>query len=336
MNETSYPVLSEQRLDRVRPRFLLFARRELAELPQQEPGTVLVFEVNGRFAVYEDRRHLSGREETVVDAVAVSLVDVRERLVPVRLRLPSRRASDEFEVVAMFRCRVTDAQAVIRSGLLDITVPLCEHLRRDSRLKHLATQYPVDDINEARDALSAQLQAYCTLHPPRLAGMDVTLSTVDVATPTALVDQAKRLRDEEWRHMYERLRRSFEEEDAHRLTDLLRGGPEGIEALAISRGDITAGQAADRAYAGQDEKQRRLLEILGVLQKDGHLDRLRVDADVLVDAFTDSIAPRRADRQLPERPERSQPRSVTGRNTGDQSEDFVLDEDELDNDELDQ
>lgn len=135
--------------------------------------------------------------------------------------------------------------------------------------------------------------------------------------------------------MYERLRRSFEEEDAQRLADLLRGGPEGIEALAISRGDITAGQAADRAYAGRDEKEQRLLDMLGVLQKDGHLDRLRVDADVLVDAFTDSIAPRRPDRQLRERSESTRPRSVTGRAAGDEGEDFVLDEDELDNDELD-
>lgn len=333
MSVTTYPLLTERRLDRARSR-LWSARRDLTELPRQEPGTVLVFTVGDRYEVFRERRHLTGREDVVVEAVAVSLVDLRERFVPVDILIPSASAADDFCIRVIFRCQVTDPEAVVANGLTNVSALLSDYLRRDRRLESLGTASHVDELNEVRELVTAQVKAYCTVYPPRVAGVEVSFSTVEVSKPAALVDHASAIRDEVWRQRLQELVRSAEIADAGVLADLIRSGPESLEGLAVSRGDITAGQAADRAYQVQDEKQRKLTEMLALLQKDGHLDRLRVDADVLVDAFTDSITPRRAAQaELPKADRFRDHRGVAGRPAA--SEDLIVDEDELDGDELD-
>ncbi|MFB6392501.1 hypothetical protein AAFH96_05215 [Polymorphospora sp. 2-325] len=334
MSTTFWPLLTERTLGPAKSRLLLFARRDVTELPRQEPGTALVFTIGDRYEVLHERRHLTGREDIVVEAVAVSLVDVRERFVPVDILIPSASAADDFRIRVVFRCQVTDPEAVVRDGLTDISVSLGDYLRRDRRLESLGAMSGIDDLNEVRESVTAQVKAYCTVHPPRLSGVEVVFSTVEVSKPTGLVEHASRMRDEQWRQLEQRLRRSFEADDAGWIADLIRCGPEGVVALAISRGDITAGQAADRAYQVTDEKQRKLAEMLALLQKDGHLDRLRVDADILVDAFTDSITPRRAAAgpELGKVDREWERRGIAGKPA--RTEDLVLDEDELDDDDI--
>jgi hypothetical protein len=257
----------------------------------------------------------------------VSLVDVRARAIAIEVRIPSQSPADEFRIRVMFQCQVTDPEVVVRDGLLDVSGPLFHHVKRDRELEGLGVQYHVDDINEVREEVTARLRAYCTLHPPRLRGMDAKLLTVDVATPTALVHHATQLRDKEWQHIRDTLSVGFEMEKAEKLADLIRSGPEALEGLAIARGETSAGLAADRAYDREKEMQHSITELLSILQKDGHLDRLNVDVDILVQAFTDSIRPRRSESapRIESRSRRESARSITA--AGD--DELVLDEDEL-------
>ncbi|MGC5333655.1 hypothetical protein [Micromonospora sp. DT62] len=328
MTDSTYPVISERPLDRPRSSFLKFARRDLSELPRQEPGTVLVFDLGNRYAVFEDRRHLTGREEAVVEAVAVSLVHVRPRRVTVDIRIPSKSPADVFRVRVAFQCRVTDPETVVRDGLLDVTGPLLDHIKRDRELDSLGVSYPVDAINEVRDEVNAELSAYCTIHPPRIRGMEVEFGMVEVATPSALVDHASKIRDTKWQQNLKDLEGGFVTKQAEELADLIRTGPEVLEALAIARGETRVSHAADRAYARSAEDQGKITELLAILQKDGHLERLNVDPSLLVQAFTDSLRLRRSE---PASGIESgggpgqRPRSITAEG----GDDLLLDEDEL-------
>jgi hypothetical protein len=50
MPDNAYPVQQEMILSRPAQKFLRGSRREPTELPEQNPGTVLVFEVNGSYS----------------------------------------------------------------------------------------------------------------------------------------------------------------------------------------------------------------------------------------------------------------------------------------------
>lgn len=327
-----FPIVHEQPLARTRSKLMLFARRDLSELPAQTPGTVLVFEVGGRYEVFHDRRHLTGREDAVVEAVTVSVVDVRERFVAVDLQIPSASPADDFRLRVTFCCKVTDPETVVRHGLSGLAQVLRDYLKRDKRLEGLGIQHQVDELNEVRGLVLAQVKAYCTVRPVRIDGMTVRLSTVEVSKPTGLVEHAVRLRDETWRQTYERLRRSYEDEEARRMADVLRSGAEAVEGLAMARGDITAGQAADRSYEQQELKDQRLHALVEMLHKDGHLDRLGAfDPDVLVQALADRVLPRQYDRPGLAARDHTESRPRLGRRPA-PGDDLLLDEDELNDD----
>ncbi|MET7808286.1 hypothetical protein [Micromonospora chersina] len=327
MTDRTYPVIFERMLDRPRSSILRFARRDLSELPRQEPGTVLVFDLGNRYAVFEDRRHLTGREDAVVDAVGVSLVNVRPQRVSVEVQIPSKSPADVFRFQAAFRCQVVDPEVVVQDGLLDVSGPLLDHIQRDRELDHLGVSYDVDAINEVRDEVHAELSAYCTIHPPRIRGMDVQFSRVELVTPDDLVKHATQVRDAKWRQIRKKLESGFLTEQAEELADLIRKGPEGLEALAIARGELNVAHAADRAYVREAEVQSKVTELLTILQKDGHLERLDVDPSLLVQVFTDSL---RLRRPTPTPGIESGGRHERARSiTADAEDDLLLDEDEL-------
>lgn len=330
----TYPVLTEKALTRTKGRMALFAKRDLAELPQQPPGTVLVFELDGRYEVLESRRHLTGREEVVIEAVSVAVVDTRERLIPVDVYIPSASPADDFRVRVTFACLVTNPEAVVRHGLSDVTDTLREHLRRDRQLESLGEENSIDELNEVRGQVLAQVKAYCRLRPLRIDGVQVRLSTVDVFKPTSLVKHTSQLRDDRWAQKEKEQRLRYEQTEAERMHGLLRSGPEALQALAIARGDVTAGQAADQAFVREQEKQQKLLDAIDLLQKSGHLDRLPgLEPALLVEALTESIMPARSD----DRPRRAlstpshEPAHSLRRGTSD-DEDLLIDEDELNDD----
>ena len=177
----AYPVLEERRLGPVPRRGLLIGRRDLLELPALDPGAVLVFEVDGEYRPPLTRRHLRGTEPDVVNAVAVSLVDIRARVVPVALAIPTLRPGREFVVRATFRCRVTEPAEVAQAGITDVRSLLTEHLRQDRELFVLGGDGDTEEVVEARARIHSRLRAYCMVAPPQLPGLEVVLATVDVS-----------------------------------------------------------------------------------------------------------------------------------------------------------
>lgn len=296
MTHYGYPVLEERALHRAQRRLLVGERREPGELPAQPPGTVLVFEAGGRFEVLRDRRHLSGREETVVDAVAVSVVDVRERILPVDVAVPSASAADDFTIRALFRCRVTKPDVVAAAGITDLTGALRGHVGQDRELAARCGAHLVDDIRDIREWVTARVTAFCTMQPPRVAGMSISLAEVYLLTPIDLREHATGMRDETWRQHLEELKQAFENRDVERLEAIIRSGAEAISALAISRGQLHLGKAAEREYRIEEAKRRYELDVVKALMEGGHLDTAPIDGMRYVDALADRIFGRAGDK----------------------------------------
>ncbi|MGW1682587.1 hypothetical protein [Saccharopolyspora sp. NPDC002376] len=269
---------------------LLGGKRELTELPAQEPGTVLVFEVNGHFEAFRERRHLTGTEEAVVSAVTVSVVDVRQRLVTARLTIPSNSPADDFTVEAVFRAKVTKPESVAAAGLTDITATLHSHLSQDQDLLALGLQCGVEDINEVRSVVRRRVMAFCKVVPPRIDGMDVALCEVRVPTPNPLREHSTVVRDERWSQDLAELRQAFEQRDVERVHTLLEGGPSMITALGISRREIHTSDAVRDASEAEERRRKYVLELLGALP-DGYLDSLPIDPMQFVTALSTSLRP---------------------------------------------
>lgn len=276
MNTLNYPVVAEHPLRPARRRMLLGGKRDLAELPVQEPGTVLVFEVNGRFEAFRERRHLTGTEDAVVSAVAVSLVDVRPRLVRTALSIPSNSPADDFTVEAVFRAKVTKPESVAAAGLTDITTSLRTHLHQDPELPTLGLQCGVEDINEVRSVVRRRVMAFCKVVPPQIDGMDLALCEVRVPTPGALRDHSTVVRDERWNQDLVEMRHEFEQRDVERIHEMLQEGPSKITALGISRREIHTADAVRDAYEAEERQRKHALDLLSALPK-GYLDSLPID-----------------------------------------------------------
>lgn len=287
MSEDPYPVIEERPLAAVARRFFRTTRRDLADLPEARPGTLWVFDVGGHYEAL-DRRRLSGTEPVVLDAVAVSLVDIRPRRVPVELSIPSSSPADDFVFRADFRCRVTNPSMVVAAGLTDVTVPLHSYLKKDQILPVLGTGFTVDDITTFREEITARVFSYCEGDPPRIEGMEVALDAIAVRTPADLRTQETKMRDERWDQKLRSLQRTGEQTDVTRLTALL-ADPQRALALAVSLGDITAGQAADQEFSELDKRLNKSYEIIKFLQENGHLDRVPLDAKLLVDWHFEAI-----------------------------------------------
>jgi hypothetical protein len=295
MTYCGYPVVEERVLDRTRRRLLLGGRREPGELPTQPPGSVLVFEVAGRFEVLRERRHLSGREETVVDAVGVSVVDMRERLVTVDVLVPSASAADDFTIRALFRCRVTQPEVVAAAGITDLTGVLGGHIGQDRELASRCASYTVDAIREIREWATARVTAFCKVQPPRINGMSIWLAEVHVLTPKDLRAHATGMRDEAWRQDLEDLRQAFENRDVDRIETIFRRGPAAISALAASRGQLNLGEAVEQAYRAEEMRTRSEIEAVKALVDGGHLDTAPIDGMRYVDALAERIFGGRVD-----------------------------------------
>ncbi|WP_431917432.1 hypothetical protein [Micromonospora wenchangensis] len=299
-----YPVLSEKTLPPVPRRMFVTARRSADDLPSVPPGGVYVFKVGGRQRLYGDR-HIDLTDDVVVDAVAVSIVQRRASMITCVFLIPSISAADDFTISATFRCQVLAPEIVADSGLMDLTAVLYNHLAQDRDLKGLGQNYRIDDINEVRRLVDAQVTAYCTLVPPRVRGMSIELSSVLVHPSTELREQRRRVRDKEWAHEVGRIDVSWENSEINRYADLLSAGPAFAEALGVVRHEVNVGQAAERMREDEremrrqqrederemrrqqreDERDRRrqLGETLQMMVERGYFDRMPIDPMRLLD-----------------------------------------------------
>jgi len=285
MIDDTYPVLEERTLGPVARIWFRSARREIADLPAPRPGAVLVFDTGVRWEVPTHGAQLTGREEAVVDAVAVSVVDRRERVRRVVLEIPSKDPADDFTVEVYFRCQVTDPAVVAEAGLTDLDQALGYHLRKDATIGQLGLSYTVDQLNTLRPDVEARLRARHDVEPPEIPGMRTALVTVAVQTPESLRTHLTALRDHKWQAHLSDLRQAAESNDVDRLSALFERGPDVVAALGVSRGEISTAAAANHAYAAHERRQNLQLEYLKMLFEDGHLDKVWTNGQEVVDTF---------------------------------------------------
>jgi hypothetical protein len=284
-NDSNYPVCEERALSPAQ-RHWFSKRRDISELPPQKPGTVLVFEVGGRYEAFTERTHLNGSEAAVLDAVTVSVVDVRSRLVAVDLAIPSANPGNDFLVRVRFGCVVTDAEAVVAKKLTNVAHVLREYLRRDRALVELGCDYRIDELNDVRKQINARVSAYCRLEQPRIPGLSVELSTVEVLTPDNLRAHGGIMQAEEWEQKYNALKLSGQKGAAEFVRDMIEQGPAMADAMALSQGEITAAQIAAQARADQQQEMQNALRVLSLVGEAHGLDHIGYDPVDLINKIT--------------------------------------------------
>lgn len=287
MGTTLYPVIREQALDRAERRRLMRSR-DMTSLPKAGPGEVLVFEVDSGYVAHTERRHLAGREDVVVNAVSVSVVDVRPRILTVSLTIPSRSAADDFTVLVDFACQVRDAERVAELGLTDLVNPLRAYLRHDAALLQLASRQVVEQIKEVREDVAARITAYAKLRAPHVDGMSVELSGVRVLTPKDLAQHEKNMRDEHWRQQRQSLEGTGEDRNAERLRKYFEQGPAAVASLAAHRGELDLARATDREYEQLAAKRADLIKLFDSLPE-GLRDTIAIDGERIINSVFDEI-----------------------------------------------
>ncbi|MFB9683272.1 hypothetical protein [Amycolatopsis plumensis] len=186
----SYPIVEQRSLDPARVKGKFFWRkeyREHGELPRPNAHQVFVYRVDGEYVLDSAQRRLD--EEQVVNATHVSLVDLtRDAEVIVELAIPCAEAED-FTMRVTFVCTVTHPVSVVREGRGDAQTLLRAYLKSHHRIFELGLKYRLDEINEVRRDVNAQVKAFTTLKPPVISGIAVELRSVEVLTP----DEVRRL-----------------------------------------------------------------------------------------------------------------------------------------------
>lgn len=186
MDKHSYPVVDERVLAPVAPKKLLgrSPRRSLSEIPVPMAGQCLVYRAGGQYTL--ESSSLSMDSPTVVEATHVSVVDLKvDTEVQVEVPLPSSDGGF-FTLLVAFQCTVDDPLEVVRSGQSAVH-GLTGYLRGHQAIFEIGLNFTIDEINDVRRKLSAQVRAYVTLSPPDLKGMTAGLTSVEVSTPDELV-----------------------------------------------------------------------------------------------------------------------------------------------------
>ncbi|HEX5402708.1 MAG TPA: hypothetical protein VFX16_10455 [Pseudonocardiaceae bacterium] len=287
MPNTAYPVLQEKILQNPARSLLRGTRRAPTELPEQQPGTVLVFEVNGSYRAL-GRQRLTGREPEVIGALSVSVVNTRPTLVEVYLKAPSASAADDFDIRIGFRCQVHSPEAVAEYGLHDIGPMLQRHLAKDTALLAKCAAKHTKDIAEVRIVANAQIAAYCKVRPPSIMGIQIDLECVEVFTPRGERDFAKVMKKTEREHVIDRLRRMGESEAVEYLKQMLASS-EAARALAVSRDDIDAGEAARQVAEQEATHLSGMIDLIKVMAESDRMDRVPLDIQRLYDSAMSAL-----------------------------------------------
>jgi len=307
--DSPYPVLEERPLPAVQRKFLRSGRRDLTELPQWRLGCVLVFHTGRDRIALREHTHLTGMEEAVVDAVAVSVVDIRPRPVTAQVVLPSASAADDFTIRVGFRCQVTDPEVAAGHGAFDLGRQLEEHLSRDRKLLGLGVSHSVEQIADIRDLVEARVEAYWEYHRLEVLGLSIAFTSTSVLTPAELRAHEQQMRDERWRQDYTKLTSVAEDAEIARMRDLVADGSTGLTALGLARREVHPVDAVRDAreneqIAREDDRlaRERLTEAIRLLQDSGRMDYVGIDVNGLADAWYEQLTgrsmPQPADQQL--------------------------------------
>ncbi|MGW3966495.1 hypothetical protein ACWED2_42230 [Amycolatopsis sp. NPDC005003] len=197
----SYPIVEQRSLDPAQVKGKFFWRkeyREHGELPRPNAHQVFVYRADGEYVLDSAQRRLD--EEQVVNATHVSLVDLtRDAEVIVELAIPCAEAED-FTMRVTFVCTVTNPVSVVREGRGDAQTLLRAYLKSHHRIFELGLKYRLDEVNEVRRDVNAQVKAFTTLKPPVISGIAVELRSVEVLTPDEVRQLMGNRRSLEYQH----------------------------------------------------------------------------------------------------------------------------------------
>jgi hypothetical protein len=284
-----YPVLAEQALGRPGRRRWRYWR-DPETLPAVPPGAVLVFRMESDAEVFENT-HLSGYEEAVLDATSVSVVQMRPRSVPAEVLLTTRNQALDIAVQVTFTVQVVDAVAIAAQGLTDLPALLTHLLHQDAKLVSFQDRFDADDIVAARRAVTAFALATYAQSPPQIRGLRLSHPRVEVTTPDAVRTHAATLQDETWADTREQRR-------IDRNAGLMRT-PEQMDAVAVTRGELSMADAA-RAQRERDDAQFERIRVeVEALMRSGAADRVPVDLQRLVGTFYERLSGQPPTAQLP-------------------------------------
>jgi hypothetical protein len=286
--ELPFPVLEERKLAFVSRKFWR-AKRALSELPDAPPGSVLVFQHGTRYMAFEEAKHLTGAEDTVVDATAVCVVDTRTRAFTVQIPLPSESPADDFIARATFHARVTDPERAAEEGPSKITRFLTEYLEKDTKLAKLGSDHPIEDLTSVRDLVVSRIEAYCEYNPIHLPGLQVELTSASVLPSHELRQHTRELRDEQRRQAVTELKAQGEDRNIERHKGIVDGGPTALTAYGLARGETSVNDAIDNAREDELRLQAQFVETMRIFEQNGSLDYIDVDPTDMVNAYLEKL-----------------------------------------------
>jgi hypothetical protein len=79
-----------------------------------------------------------------------------------------------------------DPVIVVRDGQENAADALLAYLHGYQDLFQLGLQYSVSEINRIRKAMASQVKAYMAVYPPRIHGIEISSTTVQVETPATI------------------------------------------------------------------------------------------------------------------------------------------------------
>jgi hypothetical protein len=327
--ESQFPVLEERALPYIPRKLMKAARRDVDDLPAPRPGSVLVFHHGSQYVAFDEASPLTGKEEAVVDATAVCLVDTRTRHFTVHLPLPSASPADDFTIQAVFHARVTDPTRAAEEGPIDIARYLTAYLMQDQRLSKLGSQYRVESITEVRDVVISRIEAYCEFNPIDLPGLAVGLSSASILTPPELRAHERQKIGEQRRQEIDQLRAEGEDHSIERHKAFVAGGAEVLTAVGMARGETSVNDAIEHAREDEQRRQEWFAKALDALRIDGALDYLDIDPTEMVSAYLEKLTGQPVSRrsELRER-DGDQPEAIAS--GGENEDDEPPDEAELD------
>lgn len=177
-SEGSYPVLESVPLAPVTGRLFRRPRRTADGLPQTTGGSILVFQVNGRFALAPAGPAMLS-SDIVTRATMVHLVTVRSHEVDVAALLATLDTRERLRLRTTYQCRVLDPVQVLETGRWDVRSDLRGYLLSDTKTRMLGARLDAATNPEVSQHILARTLARHELEPPTVPGMQVSL--IDLA-----------------------------------------------------------------------------------------------------------------------------------------------------------
>jgi hypothetical protein len=168
----SFPVLTERSLPSAARTWYGVRRRPESDLPGRPPGTLRVYEVDGR--------HVAESGPPVIRARSVALVDLRPRTLSIDVDLRPPPGARSCVLRVGFRCQVTDPELVASCHLDSLFPELDSWLGQNQRLRWLAAEGNLDRLDDTYLLINQRILAQYRTMPPEVPGVGIRLVSVRV------------------------------------------------------------------------------------------------------------------------------------------------------------